>query len=238
MGGTVATMFAARSPELVERLVLVAPALPARRRRPPDLDPKTLRQFAPFVVRPVGGFMARRRLRKLTVDELWREGMEFVHGDPSRVDPATEKILLDHFAQTINEPSRLRSYTTAAASLVGALLWRRELLRAIDAVTARTLVVRGDADRLVADSVVEHVQDRRPDWDVTTLEGVGHVPILEVPERYVALVTDWMALGSEAAAAGSVVAGEDRLTPRDVVGGGAPIDGETTGGGTPGRGAP
>jgi len=55
-----------------------------------------------------------------------------------------------------------------------------------------TLVVWGDADALIGRPVIEHLHRQRPDWDYTVLPGVGHVPMMEAADRYVAVVRAWL----------------------------------------------
>ena len=59
-------------------------------------------------------------------------------------------------------------------------------------IKAPGLLIHGALDRLVPLAVGEDVARVRPDWRFTVLDGVGHVPQLQVPERWVAAVTSWL----------------------------------------------
>ena len=59
-------------------------------------------------------------------------------------------------------------------------------------IRARALIVQGSEDRLVRVEAARALAARRPDWRFELLEGVGHVPQLEAPERFLAAVEPWL----------------------------------------------
>jgi pimeloyl-ACP methyl ester carboxylesterase len=59
-------------------------------------------------------------------------------------------------------------------------------------VDVPTLVIQGAADRLVPLASIEALVRDRPDWTVHVLAGIGHVPHVEAPRRFVELVRDWL----------------------------------------------
>jgi pimeloyl-ACP methyl ester carboxylesterase len=63
---------------------------------------------------------------------------------------------------------------------------------AIARLRAPALLTQGTRDRLVPVAVSEAAARLRADWTVERMEGVGHVPQVEVPERWLASVTRWM----------------------------------------------
>lgn len=192
MGATVAVLTTQLMPERIERLVLVAPALPLGTPGVANIDSMTVRRFAPFVVPSLGSRVLRRRYRAQPLEDFWAEHLAYVHADVSRVSPEMVRLGLDNLREYETTPWRLPSFVAAAASLVTAVAGRRILQHAIDGVRSPTLVVWGDADRLVGQTVVDRVRARRQDWDVEVLEGVGHAPMIEVPDRYVQTVDDWL----------------------------------------------
>jgi pimeloyl-ACP methyl ester carboxylesterase len=64
------------------------------------------------------------------------------------------------------------------------------------AVTAPVLMIQGDQDRLVPVSAARDVAARHPGWRYVELEGVGHVPQLQVPERVAGEVLDFLGVAS------------------------------------------
>jgi pimeloyl-ACP methyl ester carboxylesterase len=70
-------------------------------------------------------------------------------------------------------------------------------------VRAPTLMVHGSADRLVPLASARRVARLRPDWAFVVFDDVGHIPHVEVPERFAATVGRWLAGSGRAAAAAS-----------------------------------
>jgi pimeloyl-ACP methyl ester carboxylesterase len=199
MGGLIAVLLADLDPHRIQRLVLVAPALPAPVRTVRAIAPSTLARFAPFVLPPLGRASLRRAYERGTGESLWRETVDFVHGDPSRISPEMEALGIENLDWGRRQPWRLDGFATAATSLVAAMtVGQRSLGKAIDRVVAPTLLMWGDADRLVGQHVIDHLRDRRPDWDAHVFASVGHVPQLEVPGEYVSVVGGWLGAGRDA----------------------------------------
>ena len=55
------------------------------------------------------------------------------------------------------------------------------------------LLIWGDRDRMVSHSGAQRVLDALPDTGYELLEGVGHCPQVEAPERVVALLLEFLA---------------------------------------------
>jgi len=60
-------------------------------------------------------------------------------------------------------------------------------------VEAPTLVVHGELDRLIPVAAARDLVRRRPEWTLEILEGVGHVPMMETPDRFLEVVNQWLA---------------------------------------------
>jgi pimeloyl-ACP methyl ester carboxylesterase len=84
------------------------------------------------------------------------------------------------------------AFLQAIRSLVTTLMWPRRYLALIRGVDVPTLVVHGAADRLVPLAAIQAVTRTRPEWTLRVLDGVGHVPQLEAPRRFVEVVTSWL----------------------------------------------
>jgi len=61
----------------------------------------------------------------------------------------------------------------------------------LSAVKAPTMVVHGDCDRVIHPSVGAALADQLPDAHLVALEGVGHVPQVEIPNRTARLLNDF-----------------------------------------------
>jgi hypothetical protein len=49
----------------------------------------------------------------------------------------------------------------------------------------------GDQDPLIDRTVIDGLITRRTDWNLRVVHGAGHVLPMEVPDRYVEVVTSW-----------------------------------------------
>jgi pimeloyl-ACP methyl ester carboxylesterase len=193
MGGLVAVLHAALAPERIDRLVLAAPALPSARADLTQLPPMALSRFAPFVVPGAGTSLLRLIWNRSSVDFLMDEAMKFTAHDPSALSPEMLEIMRENIVYAKRHAWRIESLAYATESMVAALVGGREVNDAIAQATSRTLVVWGDGDPLVGRPVLDHLVDLRAEWSFVELAGVGHVPMMDAPDPYVATVLGWMA---------------------------------------------
>jgi pimeloyl-ACP methyl ester carboxylesterase len=84
------------------------------------------------------------------------------------------------------------AFLGAARSLVSRTLRPGRFAELVRDVKAPTLIVQGDSDRLVPLSSSRALAASRPDWRLEVLEGIGHVPQLEAPDRFVELFGAWL----------------------------------------------
>ena len=61
--------------------------------------------------------------------------------------------------------------------------------------------MHGDKDRLVDIASARWLIKQRPGWRLEEFEGVGHVPQLESPDRFLEIVGAWLADQNAEAAA-------------------------------------
>jgi pimeloyl-ACP methyl ester carboxylesterase len=72
------------------------------------------------------------------------------------------------------------------------LMRRRRFYAMVATIRAPTLIVQGRRDRLVRIEATRALAAARPDWRLEVLEDVGHVPQLEAPDRFLAVVEPWL----------------------------------------------
>ena len=80
----------------------------------------------------------------------------------------------------------------AARSLLELSANADEYFAAIDSITAPTLLIHGEKDRLIPLSAAEAVATKRPDWTFEVFEDIGHIPQLEAPDRFVNTLNSWL----------------------------------------------
>lgn len=191
MGGLVSMLAAAARPDLVESLILVAPA------SPPSLpDPtidrmvakRLLLQGVPFV----GPEMIRRYWRSVTPARQVADTLSIVCHHPERVpkDVITASLALGTARR--HQPWAVTALVGSGRSTGQHLAARRKLASTVARIKAPTLIVKGGHDRVVAGSGIDWLVSHRPDWDLVVMEDSGHCPQLEGPAEFLALVDQWV----------------------------------------------
>jgi len=157
LGGMFAAEFAALCPQHVRRLVLVAPfGIWLEEAQIPDL----------FVMSP-------SQLQRAT----WH--------DPE--SPRAQQTL----TQTTNGTSGVQAIVRRAGNLstAGKFLWPipdRGLAKRLPLIHAQTLVLLGDADRLITRPYGDAFTAMIPNASLHIIAGAGHTPMLEQPEAFLA----------------------------------------------------
>ncbi len=170
LGGCVAALYAARKPERVERLVLLAPAGLGEAALGPAFQ-ASLREGQN------GSFGYR------TVEEMqlfWR----LLFARPPRVP--------DRLARALAASGRAR-YTTLQKVVTDT---RHEglgvLVEQLPSIACRTLVIWGSDDQVFPITVLASVLRTLPNASSQVIEGTGHVPYLERGSEVVAAITRFM----------------------------------------------
>ena len=169
LGGAVALQLAVLRPDLVRRLVLSAPA---------GFSP------APWPLPPAAGKLVGPALT-----------LRRVLGTPLVASPTVRRALL---TGAIAEPRRL-SATDARTMLTGSrgstrigpaveAVMRADLHPLLEQLERPLGVIWGRRDRVVPIRTLERIRAVRPDAVVETLEDAAHVPQLECPDEYLAVL--------------------------------------------------
>lgn len=184
-------MEAAVHPETVSALVLVAPAQPAPVGT--RIDREVLLAFAIYSIPWVGEWYLRRRAARLGPEGLVREVFRLLCVDPSRVPDDVRRAHVALAAERLTTmPGTDRAFLEAARSLVSILRRRGSYDEMVGRIAAPTLLIQGAQDRLVPLDASRALARRRPDWAFEVFDGIGHVPQLEAPARFVDSVTGWL----------------------------------------------
>jgi pimeloyl-ACP methyl ester carboxylesterase len=176
LGGAVCVRVAARRPDLVRTLTLIAPALP-------DLRPRLLPLRLTVMCAPGLGPRLLNRARQISAEDRTAMVIRDVYADPSLVHPKRR-------AQEIAELERRDGLgyagdvlLAAARGLVAEYVRRgpRSLWRDAVRVTAPTLVIYGSHDRLVRPAMAAPASRAFRGGRVVVLSRTGHVAMMEHP---------------------------------------------------------
>lgn len=189
MGGYLVLAEAAAEPAKATSLVLVDPAVPIARGG--AFDPQVLALFTAMAIPVVGELLMRLRTR--SPEKAVSQMLALVCADPSIVDA---DVLEAHVALARERSSYGgvvgRDFLAAQRSLMMRLVRRRRFFDMVATIACPALIVQGDRDRLVRLANARALAAARPDWELEVIEGVGHVPQLEAPERFIAIVGAWL----------------------------------------------
>jgi pimeloyl-ACP methyl ester carboxylesterase len=190
MGGLVSLLLAAEVEDSVSRLVLVGPALPRPAGAPVDMRVATL--FTLYAIPGVGELFMSRRVAKAGPERVLRETLRLCGVDPARLPAATWDEALSLARERAGYAWSNHAFLGSARSLLRTQARPSRVHDAIRRLRARTLITQGAVDRLVPVAVSRDVVRLRPDFRLEVMDGAGHVPQLQVPERWLAIVDGWL----------------------------------------------
>ena len=183
LGGTVATLVAARRPDLVRSLTLVSPAMPV-------LRPRSTNAHLPALAAPWIGQRLARRLGRFPVEARVKATLALCFADPTRVS----RQRFDEAIAEADRRARLGHESDAMLlslrSLIAAYLYRgRVSLWATAAqVRAPTLLIYGLKDKLVDPRTAARAARTYPDARLLLLPDSGHVAQMEHPDEVARVV--------------------------------------------------
>jgi pimeloyl-ACP methyl ester carboxylesterase len=205
MGGAICLLVAAQRPDLVRTLTLVSPAVPDRRIRSHVL--RTDWRFALLLV-PILGMVAVRKLGRTPTEARVKGTIALCYADPSRLSKRRYDEMLAEAEARAGKPWVEIALLRSTRGLVRSNLLRgRAGWAAMRTITAPTLVIWGDSDKLVAPDLAPFVAGEIPNARLLVLRDVGHVAMMEAPQTsaraQIALLDDVAAEARTSRAAGS-----------------------------------
>jgi pimeloyl-ACP methyl ester carboxylesterase len=191
MGGLLSMLLAGTRPRLVSRLILIAPAAPRPLRA--GIDRQVLVNFSLMAVPGLGERVLALRQNRMTPDQQVRMTMRLCAADPASLSPAVLDEHVDMVRRRREMPHAHAAMLEATRSLLLTLGPRAAVLwTAVAQAQAPALILHGARDRLVTALGMAALARRRPDWTLRTYEDLGHIPMLEAPERVAADITQWL----------------------------------------------
>ncbi len=188
MGATIGIGVAAARPELVDALVLVNAAVPHP--RPGFSDWLRLVWLAPVVVPSLGARLVALRAARLGAERLVDTSLQSSVMRVDALDPDLRVRMIELTAARMTWPEAAPAYADAARSLVRYLAWGIHPDLTVAAAVTPTVLIHGSEDQLVPLAAARHAA-RLHGLELRVLEGVGHAPQLEVPDRLLDAVESW-----------------------------------------------
>src|SRR3954447_496725 len=170
MGGRVAIEVGLTRPDRVGGIALLSPAVAFVRR-----DWHWLVRFA----RPELGMLPHSLGRERIASTFWA-----LFADRDLVDPSVADIVVDEFERIYRSPgARLAFIASARAIYLENPFGKHGFYPRLAALQPPALFVWASHDRLIPEGFRHHVERWLPSAEHVVLEGCGHVPQVERPER-------------------------------------------------------
>jgi len=194
MGGLISILETTNNPSAIRGVVLLDPALPLPPQKP---DWQVSSQFLLYALPGLGEFAVAKLMASVEPEKAVQQLVELCFADPSRADPELirAEVALStkrHPATPAQAAARARIFLAAARSLLRFLSRRQRYAKMMAGIDVPVLLIGGEDDRLVPVAAMRQVAARNPRWESVILAGVGHTPMLEVPDATTAAIRDWL----------------------------------------------
>ena len=191
MGGLISILETAANPRAIDGVVLIDPALPQK----PDWQVSG--QFALYALPGLGSLAVARLMSTVPPEQAVQQLLQLCFADPSRADPEMIKadvalLTRRHPTTSARAAARARVFLAAARSLLRVLARRQQYNAMMAGIDVPVLLIGGEDDRLVPVAAMRQAAARNPHWESVILPGVGHTPMLEVPDAVTGVIRDWL----------------------------------------------
>jgi pimeloyl-ACP methyl ester carboxylesterase len=180
MGGAISIMVASARPDLVRTLTLVSPAVPSLRPNGTEgSDPRMV-----LIAVPGLSGIIRRKMAELPSDKRVMITLNMVYADPSAVPANRFQEAVADLEGRSGMQWGMTAFVAAMRSLGASYLQRgkNSMWNRMARISAPTLVVWGDRDRLVDVRLAPRVAQSIPDSRLIVIPGIGHVAQMEDPQ--------------------------------------------------------
>jgi len=191
MGGLIASVHAAVEPDQVAGLVLSASVFPWTRGSLPH--PAVLAAFSLYGFDGIGEALVRARRRSMSPEAFVALGLRLLTTDPGSIPEEVIRLQVELVRDTRDDPQQPKNFVDAARSIATYVRTPSLGIRTLQGIRCPVLVIHGRRDRFVPSSFAEAVLAAHPSWRGRILPGVGHIPQMEAPGRWLGEVADWYA---------------------------------------------
>jgi proline iminopeptidase len=106
--------------------------------------------------------------------DVWRAQLPFFADDPAALEPMLDRVVFQPAAHQEHELGELHA------------------LGALAATDAPVLAIAGADDRVQPPPLAERIANTAPRGELLVVEGAGHFPFAEAPDRYWPALIDWL----------------------------------------------
>lgn len=191
LGGLLSEMVAASRPDLVDALILIAPATPPRI-PDPHIHWPTARRLLLNAAPVVGPAISRRMLATMTPRELINESLARITHKPGHVPLDLVESFVELAETRAHFPWAADAIPRTGQSIRKMFLSRSRFFSMIRDIKAPTLIIQGTSDPIVSRTSCEWLCWIRPDWKLVQLEDTGHTPQIDAPIRTVGVIESWL----------------------------------------------
>jgi pimeloyl-ACP methyl ester carboxylesterase len=189
MGGLISLIVADKHPDLVRGVVLINPAAPVTDWG--KVSPTAAARLSTPLIPLLGGSIVDAYRSTQTPEQGAEEALHFVAVDATSMDP----VVWQH----AEEIARLRrtqdwptdSLVTAVRSIAPYVLRKQTFAKMLHRIAPPVLLIHGTEDDLIQVETARWIGRERPDWTTVLFNGVGHVPMLETPQKVLDVFDVW-----------------------------------------------
>jgi pimeloyl-ACP methyl ester carboxylesterase len=193
MGGMLTLIQSAHAPATLERMVLVDAAFPrAKIGSATQPAPRVALLFGLYASGRVGERLVSARARRLGAEGLVRETLRVCATDPSVIDPRLVAALVEQAASRMEVEENTPAFLAAARSIFRSQAFPAKYRELVRQASTPALVVHGRDDRLIPVASAEAAARDHDNWRLEILDGLGHIPQMEAPQRWLEVVEPWL----------------------------------------------
>jgi pimeloyl-ACP methyl ester carboxylesterase len=189
MGGGIAVLEGAIEPDRLAGIVLTSSIFPFTRGGWPH--PLVLASFAAYDVPRLGESIVKTRRAAVDPETFVRLGLRMLTVDPTTVPEDVIELHAQLIADLRDQPESTDAFIDAARSINAYVSTPGVGHRAMSNIRCPVLVIHGRRDRFVPVAFAQSALAHYPAWRGRLLAGVGHVPQMEAPGRWLGEVADW-----------------------------------------------